>query len=377
MVPPTPLRPVCQWSDAELSQLVRGALRGEAEAPPPCAAEQSLLLEDGRSGFVELSQLSKGARYGPFMYVGQGGGTHVAEPTFKYVGHGAGDFHVPEPTPRTYWWLCYPACCLLCCCVLLPLLLALVLRRPQPPAPPADTLAPGGIVCEQAFDTAAQRFLAPDITLAQIHFCCDHFDIGCSLGTTAGTTVTVPVVTVPVATVTTTDGDDGGFSCVTAGENVADTWSEAKKKFCCRNAGVGCLTPPRVVEFDCDAGLPKWDTGWSPMKKDFCCRTAAPVGCPGFTLSTSTTTRVSSSAQEVTAPVGVVAPLSTSAAPKASPGVATEDPGVQCMDFANWPFKDGRPTAEPANTWCTSTGSPPAKSTARVSGSSASTPPRT
>jgi len=49
-------------------------------------------------------------------------------------------------------------------------------------------------------------------------------------------------------------------------------WSEAKKKWCCENEGKGWQGCKEKSEpFDCEAGLPKWKTGWSESKKEWCC----------------------------------------------------------------------------------------------------------
>jgi len=53
-------------------------------------------------------------------------------------------------------------------------------------------------------------------------------------------------------------------------------WSEAKKKWCCENEGKGwqgCKDESAEEDalFDCDAGLDRWEAGWSDMKKEWCC----------------------------------------------------------------------------------------------------------
>jgi len=75
-------------------------------------------------------------------------------------------------------------------------------------------------------------------------------------------------------------------------EGLEDSWSPAKKLWCCENAGKGCTTtptptpPPKPtppptasLPFDCLAGLGNLDAGWSDAKKEWCCANQG-KGCP-------------------------------------------------------------------------------------------------
>jgi len=95
------------------------------------------------------------------------------------------------------------------------------------------------------------------------------------------------------------------FDCK-AGEKYWERgWSELKRGFCCKNAGVGCELEfdckgtPREMKswnkkkkyhcckeefvgcellFNCSEGVRNWHRGWSDYKKDFCCKKEG-VGC--------------------------------------------------------------------------------------------------
>lgn len=50
-------------------------------------------------------------------------------------------------------------------------------------------------------------------------------------------------------------------------------WSDAQKKWCCEEKGLGCpATTP--YPFDCNAGYGNWVHAWSHKKMDWCCRNA-------------------------------------------------------------------------------------------------------
>jgi hypothetical protein len=93
------------------------------------------------------------------------------------------------------------------------------------------------------------------------------------------------------------------FDCAAGEEHWKRGWSELKRGFCCKNAGVGCelafdcqVGRPRYWKkskkyfccehenlgceevFDCSAGVPNWQRGWSDLKKKYCCATEG-VGC--------------------------------------------------------------------------------------------------
>lgn len=81
-----------------------------------------------------------------------------------------------------------------------------------------------------------------------------------------------------------TVGEEPGFThfdC-SAGEKYWERgWSELKKGFCCKNAGIGC-----EEEFDCEAGKSSWQTGWTETKKYKCCKQTG-ISCDEFFDCTS------------------------------------------------------------------------------------------
>jgi len=66
------------------------------------------------------------------------------------------------------------------------------------------------------------------------------------------------------------------YNC-TRGSRSSKSWMPAKIVWCCHNRGLGCpeqqsTTATITKQFDCAAGLLKWERGWSPAKKNWCCQ---------------------------------------------------------------------------------------------------------
>merc|ERR1740129_1453302 len=68
------------------------------------------------------------------------------------------------------------------------------------------------------------------------------------------------------------------FECT---EGKPEGWSEEKSNWCCTEKGLGCEASTAVVDFDCQAGLDRWQTGWNKAKKQYCCDLGV-VKCDAF-----------------------------------------------------------------------------------------------
>jgi len=73
-----------------------------------------------------------------------------------------------------------------------------------------------------------------------------------------------------------TSSADEEFDCSAGVGKWQTGWSAAKKDFCCKKGG-GVDT----CQFDCEAGLSMWETGWSEEKKDWCCTNSDKAFCEG------------------------------------------------------------------------------------------------
>jgi len=64
------------------------------------------------------------------------------------------------------------------------------------------------------------------------------------------------------------------YNC-TKGLDNTRSWLPAKVIWCCHKKKLGCPGQPNIIttvgQFDCAAGLSRWEHGWSPSKKSWCC----------------------------------------------------------------------------------------------------------
>lgn len=132
---------------------------------------------------------------------------------------------------------------------------------------------------------------------AKKRWCCHNQGQGCSTTLPASTTLaprsrsssssssTRGSTTVTTIRSTTTTGESttttGSYDCHKDLASWKDTWSPAKKDWCCRRKEIHCesMTP----HYDCLAGLTTWEHGWSDDKKSWCCR-KHPKACEPRTL---------------------------------------------------------------------------------------------
>lgn len=271
------------------------------------------------------------------------GGNWGQDPTYKYVGQGAGEYRTfPQQSAGS---------CICCILGLIPMVIALLaapflvmlLRgkltttqtttttwpvplpvvaagapammgttRP-PPAPPV----PKKLVMKDRYDCSlgTESRWSPGKRL----WCCRHDQKGCMSTSSSAVPAPAPAapipalisaqepMTTPPATKTTA-ATTTTYDCANGD---SESWEVHKKVACCLSTGKGCPTvapppptsataappatappppPPPTTQqapspapskpYDCDAGLSNWEAGWSPAKKDWCCANEAPKGCP-------------------------------------------------------------------------------------------------
>lgn len=61
------------------------------------------------------------------------------------------------------------------------------------------------------------------------------------------------------------------FDCKDGAATWTTSWVEAKKRWCCKEVGLGCQASGGVNMYDCAAGFQNWQNGWSEAKKLWCC----------------------------------------------------------------------------------------------------------
>jgi len=189
-----------------------------------------------------------GSPPGGLNYVGSGQGSHILEPTYRYVGYG-GDF----APPRRDFTCLITTCCLLSLLLLIPLLLWLL-------ASPTN---------ECNVDQANWQYhWSKDKQLR----CCASVGIGCPLSQPQA----------PQAA----PGPVDPFNCALGDENWKAGWSQQKKQWCCEVHKKGCPEPGEswaavpADQYDCNAGFENFVKGWSTLKKNWCCQYQG-KGCVG------------------------------------------------------------------------------------------------
>jgi len=185
-------------------------------------------------------------------FVGRGG-TFMQETSYKYVGHGRGDFR-PIQTQR-------PSSLNACFCVGLALALALLLLIVVViwiPRPPTTTTTPL-TTTRFGYDCTAGYLDWQSLwSVDKQNFCCEHSGRACQ--TTSRSSTTLP----PRPYV---------YDCRAGEQNWQAGWSVSKKAYCCTHAGTGCPEQPTTsAPYDCEAGFWNWQKGWSDGKKVWCCQ---------------------------------------------------------------------------------------------------------
>mmetsp|Transcript_26749 Transcript_26749/g.67254 ORF Transcript_26749/g.67254 Transcript_26749/m.67254 type:complete len:1113 (+) Transcript_26749:2-3340(+) len=192
-----------------------------------------------------------------WIWVGEGRGTYMQTDQYTFVGEGAGDY---DPHFRTVYKHTCASCMRSWCCPCVVLLVVLLLA-----AYGAATLAPRSGSSLLSFGRPNSLYQTSTTRIRPSRYTCAMPLVG-------GTLSPQP---------SGRDDDDPDAA-----------WSEAKRVWCCTNAGIGCTTVTTSGEpYDCAAGLKNWRKGWSMEKQDWCCEHIG-VGCVA-TTSTSTTSTAS------------------------------------------------------------------------------------
>jgi len=101
-------------------------------------------------------------------------------------------------------------------------------------------------------------------TLAKRKWCCDHSGVGCGEGRHGK--------------LDEKEGHKSGeFDCQAGIEEWDAQWSQRKQLYCCGQ--IGCSRRIGGKPYDCEAGFRNWKKGWSSAKKDWCCNHHH-KGCP-------------------------------------------------------------------------------------------------
>mmetsp|Transcript_118182 Transcript_118182/g.329591 ORF Transcript_118182/g.329591 Transcript_118182/m.329591 type:complete len:756 (+) Transcript_118182:59-2326(+) len=123
-----------------------------------------------------------------------------------------------------------------------------------------------------------------------------------SAASTAPTTTTPPVTTTHTTTVPTTTHTAAPTMTTTGTTRTATTTATATSI----TATATATTTTTSDEYDCDAGVLRWEDGWSPSKKAWCCAHVS-VGCPTTATASpaavATTTAERSAAQLTAVPL--------------------------------------------------------------------------
>lgn len=242
-------------------------------------------------------------------YVGMGRGGWVNE--YKFVGEGAGDFdqRMLEEQPKTgEAERSRLVCCGVSCCVVLALLVYLLVlgsllrSRQQQDEPPVVKAAevfelttsqtPLPYNCDDGW-TAHPKSWSSEVELQKQAWCCDNYDrcvptasetpeMNCTEGIETweeswsleqkASCCSHPDVDCVPSTRTRTTTTSYVFSCDSADAgSLLETWSAEKISWCCDNRGIACSTSGPSLDFDCEDGLDRWETGWSVEKKEQCC----------------------------------------------------------------------------------------------------------
>lgn len=122
-------------------------------------------------------------------------------------------------------------------------------------------------------------------------WCCQHRSVGCSEQSVGAGSAGNALLKKPSA-VANGIPKEVRFNCSDAGAMWPLFWSVSKAKWCCQSQNRGCSEPrleqniPGIVltkapssPFECIHNFSTWDGAWSMAKRRWCCRHAG-VGCP-------------------------------------------------------------------------------------------------
>mmetsp|Transcript_101162 Transcript_101162/g.200935 ORF Transcript_101162/g.200935 Transcript_101162/m.200935 type:complete len:684 (+) Transcript_101162:44-2095(+) len=74
------------------------------------------------------------------------------------------------------------------------------------------------------------------------------------------------------------------YDCSKGLSNWQFGWGLSKIEYCCKHAGVACLSTTTSCEFDCSVGIENWKIEWAHAKIEWCCKHQQ-VACPASTTT--------------------------------------------------------------------------------------------
>jgi len=241
----------------------KGKGPGALVCPAGCAPECDLEGDEagrGRTGSPQglCLEAKRTERRVVYKHVGQGKGAYERVDRFNYVGSESGDHRMEEPSG------CCSACLIaLCClgCIGLAGLAAYTALSASKVIPGLPDLPWTKEAEELIFHTAQTadynctdglKAWEETWTLAKKDFCCRSIGEGCP--------------------------PDNHYDCKVDAENWHTHWSPGKKNFCCGYDHSGCEAPEEKqmvsgpkTDYDCEKDLEDWQTKWTEGKMDFCC----------------------------------------------------------------------------------------------------------
>mmetsp|Transcript_81266 Transcript_81266/g.263518 ORF Transcript_81266/g.263518 Transcript_81266/m.263518 type:complete len:397 (-) Transcript_81266:89-1279(-) len=204
-----------------------------------------------------------------WSFVGPKHGQFEAQLTYAYVGEGSGTFEKVEGSSNTRW---RPRkCCMCLCCTAVTLCILGVLASSS--APTLSKLVKSENSGRDYNCADGEQDWEHKWSDDKKQWCCNAFGRGC-------------VASSRHANVSVLDKATNTYVCELTLNNDTRNWTAPEREWCCSHKEVGCVRPD---EFDCDAGIERFETGWSRIKKAWCCK-HRDRGCSPTSTSTETTT---------------------------------------------------------------------------------------
>jgi len=202
-----------------------------------------------------------------WSFVGKKHGQFEAQLTYAYVGEGSGTFDKVEANTR---WR-PRKCCMCLCCTAVALCTLGVLASSSAPA--LSRLVKSENSGRDYNCADGEQDWEHKWSDDKKQWCCNAFGRGC-------------VASSRHANVSVLDNATKTYACKLTLNNDTRNWTALERQWCCSHKEVGCVRPD---EFDCDAGIERFETGWSRIKKAWCCK-HRDRGCSPTSTSTESTT---------------------------------------------------------------------------------------
>mmetsp|Transcript_49240 Transcript_49240/g.125037 ORF Transcript_49240/g.125037 Transcript_49240/m.125037 type:complete len:378 (-) Transcript_49240:135-1268(-) len=284
------------------------AISDDDEGPQPCCSSEDNAKE------VQWS------------FVGPKHGQFEAQLTYAYVGEGSGTFDKVEGSSNTRW---RPRkCCMCLCCTAVTLCILGVLASAS--APTLSKLVRSENSGRDYNCADGEEDWEYKWSDDKKHWCCNTFSRGC-------------VASSRQANVSVLDNATKTYACKLTANNDTRYWTAPEREWCCSHEEVGCVRPD---EFDCDAGIERFETGWSRSKKAWCCK-HRDRGCSPTSTSTETTklsTETTSSTQTTSTTATTSKKATSKQATSAESTTSKNTKSSNTMTIAE-------PTTTTPNTW--------------------------